>query len=49
MKALVLCDTAHKIGSFESWNARIATVERDGIESIGGLARVIPQRRERLL
>lgn len=34
VKALVLCDTAHKIGTAESWNARIATVEHDGIESI---------------
>ena len=29
--ALILCDTAHKIGTAESWNARIATVESKGI------------------
>jgi 3-oxoadipate enol-lactonase len=32
--ALVLCDTAAKIGTDESWDARIADVERGGIESI---------------
>ncbi|MBZ9762347.1 3-oxoadipate enol-lactonase [Mesorhizobium sp. CA8] len=32
--ALILGDTAHKIGTAESWNSRIATVERDGIEAI---------------
>ena len=34
VRALILCDTAHKIGTAESWNARIAKVEADGIESI---------------
>lgn len=34
VRGLVLCDTAHKIGTTESWNARIATVETDGIASI---------------
>ncbi|NLS16393.1 3-oxoadipate enol-lactonase [Rhizobium sp. P40RR-XXII] len=34
VRALVLCDTAHKIGTAESWNTRIAQVEADGIESI---------------
>jgi 3-oxoadipate enol-lactonase len=34
VRALVLCDTAHKIGTAESWNARIATVEQNGIASI---------------
>ena len=34
VEALILSDTAHKIGTAESWNTRIATVERDGIESI---------------
>ena len=34
VEALILSDTAHKIGTAESWNARIATVERDGIEAI---------------
>jgi 3-oxoadipate enol-lactonase len=32
--ALVLCDTAAKIGNDESWDARIAEVERGGIEAI---------------
>jgi 3-oxoadipate enol-lactonase len=31
--ALVLCDTAAKIGTDESWDQRIAEVERGGIES----------------
>ncbi len=34
VRALVLCDTAHKIGTAETWNPRIATVERDGIAVI---------------
>ncbi|AYG69434.1 MULTISPECIES: 3-oxoadipate enol-lactonase [unclassified Rhizobium] len=34
VRALILCDTAHKIGTAESWNARIAQVEAEGIESI---------------
>lgn len=33
--ALVLCDTASKIGDADTWNSRIAVVERDGLESIG--------------
>ena len=32
--ALVLCDTAAKIGTDESWDQRIAEVERGGIEAI---------------
>jgi 3-oxoadipate enol-lactonase len=32
--ALVLCDTAAKIGTDETWNQRIAQVERGGVESI---------------
>ena len=32
--ALVLCDTAHKIGTEELWNARIAAVLKNGIEAI---------------
>jgi 3-oxoadipate enol-lactonase len=32
--ALVLCDTAAKIGSDESWDQRIAEVERGGVEAI---------------
>jgi len=31
---LVLCDTGHKIGDAETWNARIDAVESGGIESI---------------
>ncbi|TGS85046.1 3-oxoadipate enol-lactonase [Mesorhizobium sp. M3A.F.Ca.ET.174.01.1.1] len=34
VEALILSATAHKIGTNESWNTRIATVERDGIEAI---------------
>ena len=34
VRALVLCDTAHKIGTAEFWNARIAAVEENGIASI---------------
>lgn len=34
VRALVLCDTAHKIGTNDSWNTRIAAVEKDGIASI---------------
>ena len=34
VRALILCDTAHKIGTAEGWAARIAAVEKDGIESI---------------
>jgi 3-oxoadipate enol-lactonase len=34
LRALILCDAAAKIGTAESWNARIETVERDGIEAI---------------
>ena len=34
VEALILGDTAHKIGTAESWNTRIAIVERDGIEAI---------------
>jgi 3-oxoadipate enol-lactonase len=34
VKALILCDTAHKIGNAEGWNARIAAVEEQGLEAI---------------
>lgn len=34
VRALVLCDTAHKIGTAESWNDRIAALEEGGLESI---------------
>jgi 3-oxoadipate enol-lactonase len=35
--ALVLCGTAAKIGTDESWDERIAAVERGGVESIAGV------------
>ncbi|QFY63642.1 3-oxoadipate enol-lactonase (plasmid) [Rhizobium grahamii] len=34
VRGLILCDTAHKIGTTESWNSRIATVASKGIGSI---------------
>ncbi|MBZ9771795.1 3-oxoadipate enol-lactonase [Mesorhizobium sp. CO1-1-8] len=34
VEAMILCDTAHKIGTIESWNTRIATVESKGIQAI---------------
>jgi 3-oxoadipate enol-lactonase len=34
VRGLILCDTAAKIGTTQSWNERIAAVERDGIEAI---------------
>ncbi len=34
--ALVLCGTAAKIGTDESWDERIAAVERSGIDAIAG-------------
>lgn len=34
VRALILSDTASKIGSAEMWNARIAAVEKDGLASI---------------
>ena len=34
VRALILCDTAHKIGTAETWAVRIAAVEKDGIASI---------------
>jgi 3-oxoadipate enol-lactonase len=36
LRALVLCDTAAKIGTEDFWNARIAAVTRNGIASISG-------------
>ena len=35
LAALVLCDTAARIGDTAGWNSRIAAIERDGLESIG--------------
>lgn len=34
VRALILCDTAHKIGSDELWNERIDMIQRLGIEGI---------------
>jgi 3-oxoadipate enol-lactonase len=34
LRGLILCDTAHRIGTEEMWNARIAAVEANGIASI---------------
>lgn len=34
VSALVLCDTAHKIGTAEMWNARIDAVTKNGIASL---------------
>ena len=35
LAALVLCDTAAKIGDAEGWNSRIAAIETDGLDAIG--------------
>jgi len=34
LRRLVLCNTAPKIGSAEVWNARIATVQKEGMKSV---------------
>jgi 3-oxoadipate enol-lactonase len=34
VKALILCDTAHKVGTAETWNQRIDRVKAEGIEGI---------------
>jgi 3-oxoadipate enol-lactonase len=34
VRALILCDTAHKIGTAEMWNARIETTKTKGIASM---------------
>jgi 3-oxoadipate enol-lactonase len=34
--ALVLCDTAARIGTDESWDQRIAAVERGGVDAVAG-------------
>lgn len=34
VRALILCDTAHKVGTAASWQERIAAVEANGIEDI---------------
>lgn len=34
VSGLILCDTAHKIGTAELWNTRMAAIEKGGIASI---------------
>lgn len=34
VEAMILCDTAHKIGTAEMWNTRIAAIEANGIASL---------------
>jgi 3-oxoadipate enol-lactonase len=34
VRGLILCDTAHKIGSHELWNQRIDQIRQNGVESI---------------
>lgn len=34
VRAMVLCDTAHKIGNDELWNGRIEAVDKDGIDCL---------------
>ncbi|MFD2055230.1 3-oxoadipate enol-lactonase [Mesorhizobium calcicola] len=34
VEGLILCDTAHKIGTIDGWNTRIATIESKGIQEI---------------
>jgi len=34
VRALILCDTASRMGDATSWNARISAIESDGIESV---------------
>jgi 3-oxoadipate enol-lactonase len=34
VRALILCDTAHRIGTQDSWNTRIATVREKGLSAI---------------
>lgn len=36
VRGLILCDTAHRIGTAEMWNARIDAIEAGGIDSIAG-------------
>ena len=36
LTALVICDTAAKIGTDETWGARIAAIEKSGLDSIAG-------------
>src|SRR6185295_9805347 len=34
VQALVLCDTAHRIGTADMWNARIEAIRKGGVSSI---------------
>src|SRR3546814_3439444 len=34
VSGLVLCDTAHKVGTAEMWNTRSAAIEKGGLASI---------------
>jgi 3-oxoadipate enol-lactonase len=34
VRAMILCDTGHKIGNDEMWNSRIAAIENSGIETM---------------
>lgn len=34
VKGLILCDTAHKIGTTDFWDTRIAAVEEGGVEAV---------------
>lgn len=34
VKALILCDTAHKIGTADMWAARIAAIEESGLDGV---------------
>ena len=38
LNKLVLCNTAAKIGTLETWNARIESVRRDGMQAIASAA-----------
>ena len=35
LRGLVLCDTAHRIGTPAFWQERIGVIERDGLEALG--------------
>ncbi|MEQ8392535.1 MAG: 3-oxoadipate enol-lactonase [Thalassospira sp.] len=35
VRGLILCDTASKLGDYDSWNTRIEAIKADGIEVLG--------------
>jgi 3-oxoadipate enol-lactonase len=37
VQALILCDTAARMGDADSWNARIAAIEADGMEAVADM------------